>query len=103
MRGGRLEIQVFVALDGSLISLRKRKDWKRLVDYFEMSREEFLASLGDEKDGSEDGEYVTDFEGGDDDEEEESEEGGDDEEREEEKEKEAEDEDGKAKISEEEK
>ena len=68
-----------------------------------MSQEKFLASLGDEKDGSEDGEYVTDFEGGDDEEEEESEEGGDDEEREEEKEEEAEDEDGKAKISEEEK
>ena len=68
-----------------------------------MSREQFLASLGGQKDGSEDGEYVTDFEGGDDDEEEESEEGGDDEEREEEKEEEAEDEYGKAKISKEEK
>ena len=72
-----------------------------MVDYFEMSQEKFL--LGDEKDGSEDGEYDTNYEGGDDDEEEESEEGGDDEEREEEKEEEAEDEDGKAKISEEEK
>ena len=73
-----------------------------MVDYFEMSREEFLASLGDEKDGSEDEEYGTDYEGGDVDEEE-SEEAGDEEEREEEKEEEAEDEDGKAEISEEEK
>ena len=68
-----------------------------------MSREEFLASLGDEKDGSEDEEYDTDYEGGDDDDEEESEKAGDEEEREEEKEEEAEDEDGKTEISEEEK
>ena len=72
-----------------------------MVEYFEMSQEQFLASLGDEKDGSEDGEYDTDYEGGDD-EDEESEEGGDDEESEE-KEEEAEDEAGKAKISKEEK